>query len=491
MTEESPFSKIASQLDQIPDGIPVVFISYSWDNEAHKQWVLDLSKDLREKYRIYTLLDRYNRGGDDLITFMTKGLKRANRVLIIGTPNYKDKLENSDGGGVKFEDQVITISLYKQMGLNKFVPVLREGTFSESFNELIETRLGYDMRNDGQYEERLQELAADLWGYPMNVSPVLGPKPNFTPAAQTLHTVIPESTADFAILIKNYILDQSKQILLTELIEDESKKAYKMIIEYAHYGTATTGQIFSTYNQLHTKAIENLMAMIVPLVRYGTLQQQKLLVDAMVLLCKKPFINGEISVEGAERVHLFASTYLYHAVGLACIKYERYDLIYQMMNAKVSAPNIYSPNYSYTLEYLSGCNHWEQETLNFFLNASWINPYSQMVMGAIKPVFEYIFFDEREFQNYFYVWEHLSSLLCRYYKCCPHLQDWNPIGGFTRKRISILRNEEDYYTNFFKQASMDKDDWEPIKQGLFGGKYSDYEKVYEESEEFYKKNMRY
>lgn len=87
---------------------------------------------------------------DDLITFLMKGLNKADRVLIIGTPLYKEKLENSDGGGVKFEDQVITISLYKEMGSNKFVPVLRDGSFTESFNTLIETRLGYDLRNDGQ-----------------------------------------------------------------------------------------------------------------------------------------------------------------------------------------------------------------------------------------------------------------------------------------------------------------------------------------------------
>ena len=77
MATESPFSKIPSQLDQIPNDIPVVFISYSWDNDEHIQWVGNLSRDLREKYRIYTLLDQYNRGGDDLITFMTKGLERA------------------------------------------------------------------------------------------------------------------------------------------------------------------------------------------------------------------------------------------------------------------------------------------------------------------------------------------------------------------------------------------------------------------------------
>lgn len=491
MVEDSPFSKIASQLDQIPEGVPVVFISYSWDNEAHKQWVLDLSKDLREKFRVYTLLDRYNCGGDDVVTFMTKGLKRADRVLIIGTPKYKYKLENVNGGGVKFEDQVITISLYTEMGSNKFIPILREGSFPESFNELIETRIGYDMRNDGQYEEKLQELAADLWGCPMNVAPVLGPKPNFTPAAQVLQTIIPETKADYATLVKNYILEPSKQILLTELIEKETKRAYETIIEYAHYAAATTGQIFNSYYQLHLKAIENIMEMIVPLVRYGTLKQQKLLVEAMALLCKKPFVNGEISMVGSEHVHLFASTFLYHAVGVACVKYESFELIHSMLTTRVAAPNVYSVSYSYPLEYLSGCNHWDSNTLNIFLNASWLSPYSQMVMGAIRPIFENVFYDDNEFQNCFYVWEHLASLLCRYYKCCPHSNAWNPVGGFVRKRVSMLRMEDDFYTNFFKKAEIDKDNWEPLKQGLFDGKYSEYEKTYRESEAFYRAHNSY
>lgn len=97
MASNSPFDKVPSQLDQIPENVPVVFISYSWDSELHKQWVLNLSKDLREKYRVFTLLDQYNRGGADFVTFMTDGLKKAHRVLIIGTPKYKEKLENKTG----------------------------------------------------------------------------------------------------------------------------------------------------------------------------------------------------------------------------------------------------------------------------------------------------------------------------------------------------------------------------------------------------------
>lgn len=37
------FKNIPSQFDEIPEGHPVVFISYSWDSEEHKAWVKKLS----------------------------------------------------------------------------------------------------------------------------------------------------------------------------------------------------------------------------------------------------------------------------------------------------------------------------------------------------------------------------------------------------------------------------------------------------------------
>lgn len=79
---ESPFFKIPGQLEQIPKDVPVVFYQLFLNSDDHKQWGSNLSKDLREKYRVYTLLVQYNRGGNDLIAFMQKDLKLAHRVLI-------------------------------------------------------------------------------------------------------------------------------------------------------------------------------------------------------------------------------------------------------------------------------------------------------------------------------------------------------------------------------------------------------------------------
>lgn len=492
MKTESPFSNIPSQLDNIPEDAPIVFISYSWDSDEHKQWVSNLSKDLREKFRVNTLLDQYNRGGDDVITFMTKGLKRAHRVLIIGTPKYKEKIEKQSGGA-RFEDQVITTELYHDMGSNKFVPLLREGSFADSFSELIETRTGYDMSNDANYENVLMELAADLWGCPINTAPALGPKPNFMPASQVLQPLTASTPQDFATIVKSYLLEPSKQIFLTELIEDEREEAFNKILKHASYNRQTTPQIFDSYLSLHQEAIAKLMSSVLPIVRYGNIEQQRLLVDAIMKLCTKPFRNGEITVQGAQFVHLLASIFLYHATGVASIKYGRFDLIKLMMQTKVPAPNVFSSSSSISLEYLAGCNHWEQVSLNTYLQANWIYPYSHLIMNGIKTHFLKVFFDENDFQNCFYTWEHMASLLCNYYKCQPfsNSDDWFYVGAFVNKRVSLSREEEDFYTDFFRQSEIQKEEWAPIKCGLFEGKYENFVKLFEKAESFYKENRYY
>ena len=174
LSARQDFSTIESLLDNIPNDVPVVFVSYSWDNEEHKKWVRKLSDVLRTDYGIYTLLDQYLRKGEDLVCFMDRGIGIADRVLVIGTPNYKIKSESIEqNGGVRFEDQIITINMYRGAKA-KFIPILREGTFESSFNALLGVKSGFDFSDDIKYYSNLSALSDELWGTPKNVAPPLG-----------------------------------------------------------------------------------------------------------------------------------------------------------------------------------------------------------------------------------------------------------------------------------------------------------------------------
>jgi hypothetical protein len=80
------------------DGAIKVFISYSWDDEIHKTWVLKIADKLVCN-GIFVYLDRYDlKAGKDITHFMENSLKYADKVLLIMTPNFKNKAEKRKGG---------------------------------------------------------------------------------------------------------------------------------------------------------------------------------------------------------------------------------------------------------------------------------------------------------------------------------------------------------------------------------------------------------
>ena len=177
ISNELKFSK-ESIFDNVPDNHPIVFISYSWDDESHRAWVKKFANELVEN-GIYVFYDGYAPDGTNLVQFMIDGIKRADKVLIVGTPIYKEKLERNNGGA-KFEDQIINAAIYHDAGTTKFIPLLRRGAgFDDSFSELIENRKGYDFRLDENFKVEFTRLVKTLWGEPESKMPQLGAKPLF------------------------------------------------------------------------------------------------------------------------------------------------------------------------------------------------------------------------------------------------------------------------------------------------------------------------
>ena len=484
----SDFSNIPSQFDNLDSGHPIVFISYSWDNEDHKTWVRKLADDLRTKYSINVLLDQYNRGGYDLIHFMNHGITISNRVLLIGTPTYKEKSDKYDSGA-KYEDQLISIELYHKLGSSKFIPILREGKFDTSFKPLIETRTGFDMRDDQHYDSVLYSLAAELWNNPLNAAPALGSITNFFSNSNISPNL---NTKDlFVSEVKRLLSAQNGEIAFTELIENETKEAYKSILKNAKYDFYITPDVFSQYVDFHFNAVEKLLAASIPVVRFGSLKQQQLFVDAMIKLCMKPFVNGEITMEGSQYLHLLASMFLFHAIGLSCVKFGYYQILEVIMKTKVPAGNILSPNYSYSLAYLLWNNYWKADTLNSYLKTNWLYPFSELIWRKLYPLFTEYTVNEENFKCIYCSWEHLFSLLFNYYNCGIGYKDWFPTGIFVLKRSDLYRMQDNFYTSFLNNARNQQNKWTPLQQNLFDGSYNNFKRTYDAGEEFYKRTGRY
>jgi hypothetical protein len=157
-----------------------VFISYSWDNQEHQEWVLNLANDLISKFGVDVILDQYElSAGKELTHFMEKAITEADKVLVVLTPNYKLKAENREKG-VGFETSIISQEIFASpISQIKFIPILREGNLQLSSPTHLKSKVYHDMANDKEYINKLYELSKIIYGKPLIEKPELGKIPDF------------------------------------------------------------------------------------------------------------------------------------------------------------------------------------------------------------------------------------------------------------------------------------------------------------------------
>ena len=157
---------------------PKAFISYSHDSPKHKQWVLELSERLRHK-GVDAILDQWDLNpGDDRTSFMERGVKDSDRVLVICTESYVRKANDREGG-VGYEQLIVTAQVAQNIRTDKFIPIIRQASGEEKTPTFLGTRVYIDFTNDSQFDERFDELLRELYQAPIIEKPPLGEKPSF------------------------------------------------------------------------------------------------------------------------------------------------------------------------------------------------------------------------------------------------------------------------------------------------------------------------
>jgi hypothetical protein len=146
----------AAHLDQ------TVFISYSWDDEDHKHWVLDLATRLRTQEGIDVVLDQWHLElGARTTKFMEDAVRDSSVVLVICTEGYKRRFD-ARTGGAGYEGHIITGEIIGEVGKNKFIPVIRRGEWNTSIPTALQGVHGVDLRDDDQ--AHYQRLVGRLRG---------------------------------------------------------------------------------------------------------------------------------------------------------------------------------------------------------------------------------------------------------------------------------------------------------------------------------------
>lgn len=161
---------------------PKLFISYSWSDSTHEQWVVDLATELRES-GVDVILDKWHlKEGHDSVAFMEKMVTDPDikKVAIITDETYAAKADGR-AGGVGTETQIISQEVYDNQEQDKFVAVVsqKDENGKPYLPTYYKSRIYIDLSEPDNYSENFEKLIRWIFDKPLYVKPEIGNRPAF------------------------------------------------------------------------------------------------------------------------------------------------------------------------------------------------------------------------------------------------------------------------------------------------------------------------
>lgn len=170
---------------------PKVFISYSWSDQRHQEFVKHLADRLIAD-NIDVILDIYDLNeGDDKYAFMERMVtdRTVTHVLVICDKKYSEKADLRKAG-VGTESSIISKEVYEKVKQSKFIPIVCE--FDENGQPYLPTflksRIWINFSSPEAENENWEQLIRLLFGKPLHVKPKKGKTPSYITNEQNLPT---------------------------------------------------------------------------------------------------------------------------------------------------------------------------------------------------------------------------------------------------------------------------------------------------------------
>lgn len=151
------------------------FISYAWDNEDHKKWVLKLATNLRS-HGVDAILDQWDaRLGNDLPLFMEQGLTTSHYVICVCSDKYIEKA-NGGIGGAGYEKRILASELMNNSSKQFIIPIIKKNSQKNKLPTFLSGLIYVDFDN-GTYYNCYQELLERIYDEDIKRKPPLGCNP--------------------------------------------------------------------------------------------------------------------------------------------------------------------------------------------------------------------------------------------------------------------------------------------------------------------------
>ena len=180
-TKSKTVGTSASILDK-GENLRSAFISYSWDDDVHCDWVQKLAERLRADGVAISIDKCETVPGDQLPAFMERAIRDNEYVVIVCTPRYKH-CSDARQGGVGYEGDIMTAEISSTQNHRKFVPILRSGSWQEAAPSWLSGKYYIKLTGDPYSERDYEELVRTLLGIREPLPPLGKPMSTIAPSS--------------------------------------------------------------------------------------------------------------------------------------------------------------------------------------------------------------------------------------------------------------------------------------------------------------------
>jgi hypothetical protein len=283
--------------------------------------------------------------------------------------------------------------------------------------------------------------------------------------------------------LKKYIVKEEHKILLHDLIFAELEEAKNKINRFEDLSLYPNNEHFIPLIRKYESSIDIALKMTIHGV-YWSKPEHNLLFKDLLSRISEPVKDppGRFYQETRD-FHYYPSMLIIYALGISSLKVQKYELLNSCFQLKISERD---SDHSSKLFLIQNTNPWliDPKIMNSILNTNYKTPLSTYVNQMLRPYFKEIITNDQEFNLMFDIFEYILGWYYLYLTEGALGSNWVPYGQYKWRSYAGFRSNSNLFIEFFNEAEVQKDNWLPIKGGMFGGNYAKYLEIKEKLDKF-------
>lgn len=280
--------------------------------------------------------------------------------------------------------------------------------------------------------------------------------------------------------IKKYVASEDHRVRFNDLLHDQIEP---LLTFQAKNDFSKIQPIAEELQPILLKLqykLENFLPILIYAVYWSKDYHNKVIIDILKRTAIPQDLKGQFYRDSVN-FQYFSSLAILYCIGISAIKTEKYELLKDCFYIKI--PNeIKGQKRVFLIESVNS-SIIDKEIFNKVISKNFKTPLSTHLNQFLKPLFSQIIYDDEEYDEIFSIMEYLISLNYMYMIREGYRIDWAPWGEYVWRNNSYKKTLLD---EFLEDASLMKDNWIPLKKGLFNGSYDNFVSTNTKLQEFLK-----